>query len=94
MPRIICLTCGREVYATARVEQLFTDERRCPRCGASLENDRRATDRRIKERRENPPGDPGPPDGEERRTKERRGGRRRRDDGGGSLDPRRRGWIE
>lgn len=93
MPRIICRTCGREVYATAPIEQLFADERRCPRCGAPLQNDRRATDRRETNRRENPSDDPGPPEDEgERRVKDRRGDRRRGGDGG----PNRRssGWLE
>jgi DNA-directed RNA polymerase subunit RPC12/RpoP len=92
MPRIICRACGREVYATAPIEQLFADERRCPRCGTPLQNDRRDTDRRVRHRRENPPADPGPPAGEdERRVDERRKGRRRQGDGG----PRRvGGWIE
>lgn len=93
MPRIICRTCGREVYATAPIEQLFADERRCPRCGAPLQNDRRATDRRQANRRENPPDDPGPPEAEgERRVKDRRADRRRGADSG----PNRRssGWLE
>ena len=62
MPRIICHTCGREVYATAPIEQLFADERRCPRCGAPLQNDRRVTDRRQVNRRENPSEESGPPE--------------------------------
>lgn len=93
MPRIVCRTCGREVYATAPIEQLFADERRCPRCGASLQNDRRATDRRETNRRENSTEDPGPPpEVEERRVEDRRGNRRRNGDGG----PTRRssGWLE
>jgi hypothetical protein len=82
MPRIFCRTCGREIYATAPAEQLFADERRCPRCGAALQNDLRANDRRTTVRRQNPPDEPGPPGGVERRTGERRQGRRRRDDSG------------
>ncbi len=92
MPRIFCRSCGREVYATAPVEQLFADERRCPSCGAALHNDRRAVDRRVRNRRENPPDDPGPPS-DERRIGERRSGRRRKRDGGTTHDsgP---GWLE
>lgn len=92
MPRIVCMTCGREVYATAPVEQLFADERRCPRCGAPLQNDRRAIDRRTENRRQNPPDDPGPPDGAERRFEDRRSGRRRQGDGRSGRQSG--GWLE
>lgn len=93
MPRIICRTCGREVYATAPIEQLFADERRCPRCGAPLQNDRRATDRRQANRRENPSEEPGPPEPtEERRVKDRREDRRRGADSG--PNKRSSGWLE
>ncbi len=91
MPRIVCRTCGREVYATAPIEQLFADERRCPRCGAPLSADRREADRRHVERRQNPPDDPGPP-GPERRVSGRRGDRRRGGDGG--PGGRSGGWLE
>jgi hypothetical protein len=93
MPRIVCRNCGREIYTTAPIEQLFADERRCPRCGTPLQDDRRANDRRLRHRRENPPEDPGPPAEEpERRVGERRQGRRRRGDSGpASRDT---GWIE
>jgi hypothetical protein len=92
MPRIICRSCGREVYATAPIEQLFADERRCPRCGAPLQNDRRTTDRRVEDRRVNPPDDPGPPTPPgERRVGERRQGKRRLGDGGRRRDT---DWIE
>ena len=102
MPRIICHTCGREVYATAPIEQLFADERRCPRCGAPLQNDRRVTDRRQMNRRENPSAESGPTESSaesgppessaERRVKDRREDRRRGADSG----PNRRssGWLE
>jgi hypothetical protein len=72
VPRIFCRTCGRELYTTAPLEALFADERRCPRCGAPLESDRRSADRRRMIRRQNPPHTPGPPAGEERRVDERR----------------------
>lgn len=92
MPRIVCRTCGREVYATAPIEQLFADERRCPRCGAPLQNDRRAVDRRHVNRRVNPPDDPGPPEVPgERRVGERRGSKRRRSDGGSRREG---DWLE
>jgi hypothetical protein len=82
MPTIVCRTCGRVVYTTTPIEGLFAEERRCPRCGAYLEADRRGGNRRLVHRRQNPPDDPGPPDGVERRVAERRAGRRRRDDHG------------
>jgi hypothetical protein len=40
---------------------LFGDERRCPRCGATLHGERREVERRLIRRRANPPDDPGPP---------------------------------
>jgi hypothetical protein len=43
------------------LEALFTEERRCPRCGAFLHEDRRANERRSTNRRVNPSHDPGPP---------------------------------
>lgn len=93
MPRIICRTCGREVYATAPIEQLFADERRCPRCGAPLQNDRRATDRRQANRREiQPMHRVRPKSTEERRVKDRREDRRRGADSG--PNKRSSGWLE
>ena len=81
MPRVACRSCGREIYTPTPLEGLLADERRCPRCGAPLENDRREGDRRSGlERRLNPPADPGPPTAEERRVAERRGSHRRRAD--------------
>ena len=78
MPKLACRTCGRQIYTVAPIESLFMEERRCPRCGAFLETERRETDRRQSIRRQNPPDAPGPPDGEpERRVTERRTTRRR-----------------
>ena len=51
MPRLACFICGRSVWATVALAQLFAEERRCPRCGASLHDDRRAQDRRYYVRR-------------------------------------------
>ncbi len=76
MPRLACWSCGRQIYTVSPLESLFAEERRCPRCGAYLNQERRETDRRTLMRRQNPPADPGPPD-EERRTHERRRTRRR-----------------
>ena len=79
MPRLACWSCGRKLYATSALESLFPDERRCPRCGALLNLDRRDHDRREKIRRRNPVGDPGPPpETGERRVEERRKMIRRR----------------
>ncbi|MGZ8515258.1 MAG: hypothetical protein ACXW4H_07080 [Candidatus Limnocylindrales bacterium] len=78
MPRLACWSCGRQLYTVAPIEALFAEERRCPRCGAYLRDERRETERRQTVRRTNPPNDPGPPPDEgERREGERRTGRRR-----------------
>ena len=77
MPRLACWSCGRQIYTVSPLESLFSEERRCPRCGAYLNQERRETDRRSSMRRQNPPSDPGPPTEEERRTTERRTVRRR-----------------
>ena len=79
MPRLACWNCGRQVYATSPLASLFVDERRCPRCGVQMSLERRVVERRERIRRQNPPGDPGPPVGAvERRLVERRLGPRRR----------------
>jgi len=78
MPKLACWSCGRQLYTVAPIEALFAEERRCPRCGAYLRDERRETDRRQTNRRTNPPNNPGPPpDDGERREGERRMGRRR-----------------
>ncbi len=61
MPKLSCRSCGRQIYTVAPLEALFAEERRCPRCGAFLHDDRRAAERRLIHRRLNPPNDPGPP---------------------------------
>ena len=61
MPRLACFACGRQIYTTAPLDSLFAEERRCPRCGAFLNTERRETERRQTIRRENPMHDPGPP---------------------------------
>ena len=91
MPRLACWSCGRQIYTVAPVESLFAEERRCPRCGANLNNDRRELERREKLRRLNPGDDPGPPPPEpERRVDERRKGKRRTNSADGSG--RKGGW--
>jgi hypothetical protein len=92
MPRLACWSCGRQIYTVAPLESLFQEERRCPRCGAYLNTERRELDRRGKLRRQNPADDPGPPQGEERRVVERRKQRRRHSgEGNRSSDE---GWME
>ena len=78
VPKLACWSCGRQIHSVAPLDALFAEERRCPRCGAFLNVDRRDAERRAKARRQNPPGDPGPPADGERRVTERRTERRRR----------------
>ncbi len=61
MPKLSCWSCGRQIYTVAPLEALFAEERRCPRCGAFLNNERREAERRVRHRRVNPTDDPGPP---------------------------------
>jgi len=77
VPTLACRICGRVVYTTASLDALLPEERRCPRCGAILDGERRGESRRKGERRRN---EPGPPGGVERRIADRRLGPRRRDD--------------
>jgi hypothetical protein len=86
VPKLACRTCGRQIYTVAPLQELIADERRCPRCGAYMDADRREDERRRWNRRVNPPDRPGPPEGVgERRVGERRVNRRRRDQS--------RGWV-
>ena len=78
MPKLACRSCGRQIYTVAPIESLFMEERRCPRCGAFLNDERRDNERRGYVRRVNPRDDPGPPAPEERRAEERRAARRRK----------------
>jgi hypothetical protein len=77
VPKLACRACGRQIYTVAPLEALFAEERRCPRCGAFLDADRREDDRRYMVRRQNPADRPGPPDTERRLTSDRRTQRRR-----------------
>jgi hypothetical protein len=92
MPKLACWSCGRQIYTVAPLEALFSEERRCPRCGAFLHDDRRELERRQTARRANPADDPGPPKGVERRVGDRRTGRRR--GGGTSGTPHKHGSDE
>ncbi|GAC1671195.1 MAG: hypothetical protein NVS9B8_14280 [Candidatus Limnocylindrales bacterium] len=79
MPKLACRSCGRQIYTVSPLESLFAEERRCPRCGAFLNGERRDFERRAAIRRQNPVEDPGPPPDEgERRIDERRLARRRK----------------
>jgi hypothetical protein len=97
VPRLACWSCGRQIYTTSPIEALFAEERRCPRCGAYLNPERREVERRERIRRDNPTDEPGPPpDEDERRIEQRRKGRRRKgppgSSSGSSLDDS--GWID
>lgn len=82
MPKLACRACGRQIYSAAAFDSLFLEERRCPRCGAAMDRERRELDRRTFIRRTNPSDDPGPPEGlGERRREDRRRNRRRTGDG-------------
>ena len=79
MPRLACWSCGRSLYTVSPLEALFTEERRCPRCGAFLQHERREADRRTLIRRGSMPTEAGPPeDLDERREEEERRERQRR----------------
>jgi hypothetical protein len=86
--KLACHACGRQLYTAAPLGSLFAEERRCPRCGAYLDADRRLDERRQWIRRVNPIARPGPPEATgERRVAERRV-HRRRGNGGDSWRPR------
>jgi hypothetical protein len=78
MPELACRSCGRQIYTVVPLISLFAEERRCPRCGANLNDERRDDDRRWLVRRQNPADDPGPPEDVDRRVDERRKTRRRK----------------
>ncbi|HYC07383.1 MAG TPA: hypothetical protein VEG29_05610 [Candidatus Binatia bacterium] len=78
MPHLACWSCGRQIYTVTPLDSLFAEERRCPRCGAFLNDERREVDRRERIRRVNAADEPGPPDGKERRVEDRRKERRRK----------------
>jgi len=78
VPRLACWSCGRQIYTVSPIDSLFAEERRCPRCGAYMDSERREGERRERLRRQNPPDDPGPPpETGERRIADRRTKRRR-----------------
>ena len=83
MPHLACWSCGRQIYTVAPLESLFAEERRCPRCGANLNPERRESDRRELIRRAIEPTEQ-PPDGQDRRAEDRRKARRRRNPADGS----------
>ena len=77
MPKLACRSCGRQIYTVSPLESLFAEERRCPRCGATWTTSGATPSGAQRIRRQNPPDDPGPPDGVERRIADRRVERRR-----------------
>jgi DNA-directed RNA polymerase subunit RPC12/RpoP len=81
MALLACHVCGRIVDTTTPLDARSAAEGRCPRCGSTLDVERRSGDRRKEDRRRNPPASPGPPGGIERRIGDRRQRPRRRDDG-------------
>jgi hypothetical protein len=87
MPRLACRSCGRQIYTVVPLESLFAEERRCPRCGAFLDGERRGDERRLNIRRANPLDDPGPPKATERREDQRRKKRRRKNPDGTTRIP-------
>jgi predicted RNA-binding Zn-ribbon protein involved in translation (DUF1610 family) len=52
MTQLACSSCGRGVAAIAPLVQLTASERLCPRCGAPLRDERRASERRSYIRRQ------------------------------------------
>ncbi|HEX7473604.1 MAG TPA: hypothetical protein VF323_11015 [Candidatus Limnocylindrales bacterium] len=81
MAHLACWACGRQIYTVAPLDALFTEERRCPRCSATLQPERRGPERRVLIRRQYVPD--GTPIREDR-TDERRHDRRRRNPADGS----------
>jgi DNA-directed RNA polymerase subunit RPC12/RpoP len=41
VPKLVCITCGRQIYTVAPLKALFAEERICMRCGTELIADRR-----------------------------------------------------
>ena len=68
MPKLACRSCGRQIYTVSPLESLFAEERRCPRCGAPLDTERRDDERRGQTVDRTRRTIPGPPDGVERRV--------------------------
>ena len=61
MPKLVCITCGRQIYTVAPLRALFAEERICMRCGSDLIADRRTG---VREARVPDVADPaGPPAG-------------------------------
>jgi DNA-directed RNA polymerase subunit RPC12/RpoP len=77
MAHLACWSCGRQIYTVAPLQSLFAEERRCPRCGANLNTERRERERREVIRRAGEATIP-PPEGEQRRGEDRRKARRRK----------------
>ena len=93
MPQLACRSCGRQIYTVAPFESLFAEERRCPRCGAALNLERRQVERRTAIRREASLENLAPT---ERRAGDRRAERRRKPTDGTprSLGRHEAGWTD
>jgi Zn-finger nucleic acid-binding protein len=77
VPGLVCPSCGKRIYTTATLDNLFAEERRCPRCGADLRAERRELERREAIRRQNEARDTPPPPPENRLDDRRKKPRRR-----------------
>ena len=95
MPHLACWSCGRSLYTVSPLESLFPDERRCPRCGAFLRNERRTVERRTAFRRVGTQHDldPAATEGERRRGDRRKQQRRASGEGGAGHGMSRGGWV-
>ena len=71
MPRLACWKCGRQLYTVSPLESLFAEERRCPRCGANLNPERRESRAARDDAPRQSTRRSGPPDEDERRVAER-----------------------
>jgi hypothetical protein len=101
MPKLACRSCGRQIYTVSPLQSLFAEERRCPRCGAGLDVERREAERRTSIRRgttfaDEEEGAPQSGEPEERRIRDRRAARRRRSSDGTtrSVAPDQAGWTD
>jgi hypothetical protein len=46
MAHLACWSCGRQIYTVTPLDSLFAEQRRCHRCRAFLNDERRDADRR------------------------------------------------
>lgn len=60
MPKLVCITCGRQIYTVAPLKALFAEERVCLRCGSELIADRRSGSPETRLLPESDAADPSP----------------------------------